>query len=133
MKLKDRFKDLKRDYKDFIVLIVSGSFYVSYDSDAVLLSYLFSYQIKNDRVGFPSSTLDKVVSSLCEKHICVVVVGSEILESVFDDNQYYVYLDEAFKFFNNHTMLESLIDRIRLLVMRDFDNYIKIKGFIDEL
>ena len=41
MKLKDRFKDLKRDYKDFIVLIVSGSFYVSYDSDAVLLSYLF--------------------------------------------------------------------------------------------
>ena len=133
MKLKDRFKDLKRDYKDFIVLIVSGSFYVSYDSDAVLLSYLFSYQIKNDRVGFPSSALDKIVNSLCEKHIRVVVVGSEICESVFDDNLYYVYLDEAFKFFNNHTMLDSLIDRIRLLVMKDFDNYIKIKGFIDEL
>ena len=99
----------------------------------MLLSYLFSYQIKNDRVGFPSSALDKIVNSLCEKHICVVVVGSEIRESVFDDNQYYVYLDEAFKLFNNHTMLESLIDRIRLLVMKDFDNYIKIKGFIDEL
>ena len=52
----------------------------------LLLSYLFSYQIKNDRVGFPSSALDKIVNSLCEKHICVVVVGSEIRESVFDDN-----------------------------------------------
>lgn len=135
MKLKDRFKDLKRDYKDFIVLIVSGSFYVSYDSDAVLLSYLFSYQIKNDRVGFPSSAISRILESLKEKQISFFVDDGDD-NNCYDaneENQYFSFYDKAQSNYNNQLMMQVLFDRIKYLIERDSKSYFKIKEFIDAM
>ena len=44
MKLKDRFSSIKNRYLNDIVLIKSGSFYITFDQDAIIMNYLFSYQ-----------------------------------------------------------------------------------------
>lgn len=134
MKLKDRYKELKRLYPDVLILLVSGSFYVTYDIDGFILNYLFSYQIKNDRVGFPSSTFDKVIELLSSKDISCIVFDKEVqTEYLKKDNTYFSFLAKAQQDFNNQLMIRTLVDRIKILVNNDSHNYIKIKEFIDAL
>ena len=52
MKLKDRFSSIKNRYLNDIVLIKSGSFYITFDQDAIIMNYLFSYQITSGKIGF---------------------------------------------------------------------------------
>ena len=52
MKLKDKYQQLKKMHPDIMIILLSGSFYVSYGMDALLLAHLFSYHIKDDKVGF---------------------------------------------------------------------------------
>ncbi len=134
MKLKDRYKELKRLYPDVLILLVSGSFYVTYDIDGFILNYLFSYQIKNDRVGFPSSTFNKVIELLSSKDISCIVFDKEVqTEYLKKDNTYFSFLAKAQQDFNNQLMIRTLVDRIKILVNNDSHNYIKIKEFIDAL
>ncbi len=133
MKLKDKYNEVKRNFPDSIVLLLSGSFYVTYGMDSLLISYLFSYQIKNDKVGFPIAVLEKVLATLQHKHIHYVIEQEDRLELQEGKNNYFSQLEEAQKFYNNQTMLDSLVGRIRLLVLKDSNNYFKIKEFIDEL
>ena len=45
MKIKDKYRELKRQYPDSLILLRSGNFYITYDDDALLLYHLFSYQL----------------------------------------------------------------------------------------
>ena len=121
-------------YPDVLILLVSGSFYVTYDIDGFILNYLFSYQIKNDRVGFPSSTFNKVIELLSSKDISCIVFDKEVqTEYLKKDNTYFSFLAKAQQDFNNQLMIRTLVDRIKILVNNDSHNYIKIKEFIDAL
>ena len=134
MKLKDRYKELKRENPERIVLLLSGSFYVTYDMDACLFTYLLSYQVKNDKVGFPVSTLDRVVELLREKKISYLVVREgENIAYEEEDSQFFSVLEKAQKAYHNQLLWQALLDRIQILLEKDFDNYIKIKEFVDEL
>lgn len=135
MKVKDKFEEYKKLNPDTLVVMKVGSFYVAFGMDAFILSYVFSYQVKNDKVGFPLSTLDKVLFELGEKKINYMVVVEDIVtvEKKNLDNQYFEVLTLAQKFYNNKTLTDFLIERIRLLVHKDESNYFKIKDFIDEL
>ena len=110
------------------------TFYVTYDIDGFILNYLFSYQIKNDRVGFPSSTFNKVIELLSSKDISCIVFDKEVqTEYLKKDNTYFSFLAKAQQDFNNQLMIRTLVDRIKILVNNDSHNYIKIKEFIDAL
>lgn len=47
-----------------VVLRKSGTFYHVFDEDSYILYYLFGYKIKDSKVGFPISSLDKVTNEL---------------------------------------------------------------------
>ena len=60
MTLRDRYKKLKKKYPNSVVLIKSGSFYNTYEDDAILIHELLGYRLVNKRVGFPIYNLFKI-------------------------------------------------------------------------
>ena len=62
-----------------------GNFYSVFDDDAIILHSLFNYKIKDSRVGFPISSIDKIESKLKELH-----VDYKLNDTIthFDDNNY---------------------------------------------
>ena len=68
-----------------IIFRKSGNFYQVFDDDAIILHSLFKYKIKDYRVGFPISSIDKVLEKLKEIHVDYKM-GEE--ETHFKDNNY---------------------------------------------
>ena len=60
MTFRDRYKKLKKKYPNSVVLIKSGSFYNTYEDDAILIHELLGYRLVNKRVGFPIYNLYKI-------------------------------------------------------------------------
>ena len=133
MKLKDKFNRLKQDYRDSLVLIKSGSFFVTFGNDAILMNYFFSYQINNDKIGFPLSQIDKITNLLKKQKVSLVIVddGEYVIDSI--PNDYNVYFTKAKKININEKMNDLLLEEIKVLIESNNENYNKIKRFIDEL
>ncbi len=133
MKLKDKFLELKNEYQDAIVLIKSGSFYLTYDEDAIILNFLFSYQISNTKVGFPLKNIEKVTDILKKEEISYVIFDEQLAKFLADNNKYNVIFNKAKKNEFNLAMNNMLIDRIKFLLEEKPEVYIKLKDFIDDL
>lgn len=56
------YEQIKQKYKDYIVMQKQGIFYIVYGLDAYIISYIFDYQVKLNKVGFPD--IDKVSDKL---------------------------------------------------------------------
>ena len=56
----------------------SGLFYETFDEDAVIMHYLFNYKIIDERVAFPTNSLDKVINALNEQEIdyLILIIGA---------------------------------------------------------
>ena len=131
MKLRDIFDDLKGTYLDKIILMKCGNFYLTYDSDAMILSNIFGYKKANGKVGFPVSILKKVTAWLKEKQISYMVYEGEEYDA--ENNEYYIYFKKASDGLIAEGMTSSLNKKIKEKIMENIDNYQKIKDFIDEL
>lgn len=135
MKLKETFYLLKRNNSHCIVLLKSGNFYVTFDSDATILNYIFSYQIVNGKVGFPITNITKITEQLHNKSINYIIYNgedSEIIKVKGKLNNYSIYCEKSKKLEYKSAMKEMLIDRIKFLINDNEDNYNKIRRFIDE-
>lgn len=133
MKIKDKYKELKYLNFNKVILIKSGNFYISYDEDAIVLNHLFSYQIVNNKMGFPLVTLPKIKEKLDELNVDYIIYNNEeeITTQTNEDNNYMNIYNKAKKEEFTTKINEVLIDRIRFL-LKDPNNYEKIKRFIDE-
>ena len=69
----DLFRLYKMEYNNYIIMIKSGSFYVSFNEDAIILNKIFGYKIvslkNNIKVGFPINLRDKNINILENKKI----------------------------------------------------------------
>lgn len=136
MKLREKFNYLKKEYSDSVVLIKSGSFYITYENDALIMNNIFNYQNINNKVGFPIRSVDKVMNSLNDKNINYVIDNnddSDILEFTSNGNEYLRYYEQAKKYEFRDSLNKILLDKIKFLIESDNDNYEKIRRFIDEL
>lgn len=133
MKIKDKYKELKYLNFNKVILIKSGNFYISYDEDAIVLNHLFSYQIVNNKIGFPLVTLPKIKEKLDELNVDYIIYNNEeeITTQTNEDNNYMNIYNKDKKEEFTTKINEVLIDRIRFL-LKDPNNYEKIKRFIDE-
>ena len=110
MTIKDKYDRVKKNHKDEVVLIRVGSFYVTFSIDAMVLNYIFSYQINEGKLGFPRASLDKVCSSLRERSI-----------------SFYIFEEEG----KNYYSRDNLYSAMSVIAEKNPDNYDKIKEFID--
>lgn len=133
MKVKDKYEEIKSLHQDEVVLFKVGSFYVTFSKDAIVLNYLFSYQINNGKLGFPISAFEKVCTNLKEKSISFYIFEEEDKNYRSDDNLYSDIAKIAERSYYSKCSNELLLERIKNLITTNKDNYNKIKEFIDEL
>ena len=90
MRLTDVYKEYKKKYGKYIVMIKCGYFYEIYGDDAYIMSKIFGYKVKcvggMDRVGFPINSYNKVINRLNRIKINYLVVNG--IKSCFKDNCY---------------------------------------------
>lgn len=125
--MKEKYISIKNKYPTSLVLIKSGSFYITFLDDALILNYLFFYKIVNDKVGFPTSNLDKIVSKLDDNNISYYINDNNYNNEI---NNYNNILYKAKTNYFNSTNLNLLIDEIKFLVNCDFNNLKLIKEYL---
>lgn len=132
MKLHEQVRMLKKDLLNYLIIVKSGSFYVSYNDDAYILHDLFSYQLQDEKVGFPLNSLDKILEKLQEEHINVYLVNENIKHEYYD-NRYQEKLYISKKNYFNELNTKVLLEEIEFLLKNNPENIIKFKDFINEL
>lgn len=74
----DQFRVLKLEYKEYVILFKSGSFYIAFDEDSTILNKLFNYKIlelkNNIKIGFPLNNIDMVKEKLENLKINYIIV-----------------------------------------------------------
>ena len=122
-------------YKDHVVIIESGNFYYTFGDDTYIMNYLFNYQIRENKIGFPLNAKAKVKSVLNRNNVNLIEVIDDyayILESK-NENAYQVKLREAKSNMLISNMLNNLMNAIEIKVKKEEANYELIKEFVDEL
>ena len=135
MKTIDKYLKFKEMYKDHVVIIKSGNFYYTFDDDTYIMNYLFGYQIRENKIGFPLNAKAKVKSVLNRNNVNLIEVIDDyayILESK-NDNAYQNKLREAKSNMLVSNMLNNLMNAIEIKVKKEEANYELIKEFVDEL
>lgn len=111
-----------------VVLRKNGGFYCVYGDDTYILNYLFNYKIKDDKVGFPISAIDKVINVLEEKNI-----NYELNNNLIDfknKNNYKKYYKLGKKKCNIEYRINEIMNKLNSLDEKDID---KILKYIEEL
>lgn len=137
----------KELYQDSIVLIKVGTFYNVYFKDAVIISYLFGYKLKNleknvNNCGFPASALNNVKYLLEQKKINYIVVDrahnyeENEKEDFKSQNCYENYYEKANKYILlrnridaiNNFLIENIYDENAYNILTKMENIINEKG-----
>ena len=125
--MKEKYISIKHEYKECLVLIKSGSFYITFYDDALILNYLFNYKVINNKVGFPISNLDKVLSKLDNNNISYYIDNNYNNNPI---NNYNNILYNAKTNYFNNTNLDLLIDEIKFVISLDPNNLKLIKEYL---
>ena len=133
MKIKETYLIQKEKYDDYIILIKVGNFYNVLSKDAQILSTIFNYK-KNTfagtiKVGFPISSLNKVLKTLDNLKINYIVYENKvILKQKFKKNKYYDCLK------NNITVDERIeLVHLRLLEIKRTSDILSILNEVESI
>ena len=121
MKTIDKYLKFKEMYKDHIIIIKSGNFYYTFLDDTYILNYLFGYQIRENKIGFPLTAKAKVKSVLNRNNINLIEVIDDyayILESK-NNNAYQETLKAAKSNILISNMLNNLMSAIDIQVKKE--------------
>lgn len=118
--MKEKYISIKHEYKECLVLIKSGSFYITFYDDALILNYLFNYKVINNKVGFPISNLDN-------NNISYYIDDNYNNNPI---NNYSNILYNAKTNYFNNTNLDLLIDEIKFVISLDPNNLKLIKEYL---
>ena len=135
MKTIDKYLKFKAKYKDHVIIIKSGNFYYTFLDDTYIFNYLFGYQIRENKIGFPINAKAKVKSVLNRNNINLIEVIDDyayVLESK-NANAYQETLKSAKSHILITNMLSNLMNAIEIKVKKEEANYYLIKDFVDEL
>lgn len=136
----DLFRQLKLEYKDYLILFKSGSFYISFDEDALILNKLFDYklnELKNNlKVGFPLFSFDKVITVVSDNKINYLVIEDRKIvdKEKYKYNNFNKYTSSVFNLVSINSRINSISKKIRSIDDLDKINYIldKVEELINE-
>ena len=115
----DLFRQLKLEYKEYVILFKSGNFYLCFDEDATIMNYIFHYKItelkNNIKVGFPISLLDKNSDILSNKRINYIVIeNKQIVNSKkFELNNYNQYSSSPFHIVSKYSRIKNISEKLK--------------------
>ena len=98
MKLIDVYNNYKNDFKEYVILIVSGIFYEVFNNDIGIMYSFFNYKIKyignKYIIGFPVNNLSNILDNLKKNNINYIVIDKDS-----DSNYYSNYKIDCNKLF----------------------------------
>lgn len=115
----DLFRQLKLEYKEYVILFKSGNFYLCIDEDATIMNHIFHYKItelkNNIKVGFPISLLDKNIDILSNKRINYIVIeNKQIVNSKkFELNNYNQYSSSPFHIISKYSRIKNISEKLK--------------------
>lgn len=124
----ENYIDLKLTYKNYLIILKTGVFYISINEDAFILNKLFNYKIKEfnnyKRVGFPINSLNKILKRLDKLNINYIVYDDKIITKVnFTNNSYNKYKTDINTYNNYLRRIKNinsiLVDRINSNNLKD--------------
>ena len=109
-----------------IIFRKAGNFYSVFDDDAIILHSLFHYKIKDNRVGFPINSIEKVIDKLKTLHVDYKL---DDIITHFEDNKYdFILIDSKNKVSLDYKINE-IIDKIN---NSDYNTLNKLIELIDK-
>lgn len=119
MKLIDTYNNYKIKYKEYVVLLKSGIFYECFNDDISIMYSLFSYKIKNNGnnyvVGFPSSSLTKVLNTLEKNKINYIIIDDNSVVDKYktNKNRYLEYIVDINKLMYINMKIELIYKKLQ--------------------
>lgn len=132
----DLFRILKLDYKEYVILFKSGSFYISFDEDSIILNKLFNYKIinlkNNIKIGFPLNSIDLVLRKLEKLRINYVIIDNKniINQKEYEDNNFSKFTSSVFEIISINSRIEKIIEKLKSI---DNDSIKDILGKIESV
>ena len=135
MKAVDKYKYFKEKYPKYIVLIKEGSFYKTYEDDAIILWHLMNYKWNNGSIAFGVQTLFKVLDMLKNLGLSYLVTNSneDVLRCEVDEEVYSVYSVLAKKKYERYKEKVELMELLDSVLTNTKGNYETIKKFLNDL
>lgn len=132
----DLFRILKLDYKEYVILLKSGNFYISFDEDSIILNKLFNYKIinlkNNIKIGFPLNSIDLVLRKLEKLRINYVIIDNKntINQKEYEDNNFSKFTSSVFEIISINSRIEKIIEKLKSI---DNDSIKDILGKIESV
>ncbi len=132
----DLFRILKLDYKEYVILFKSGSFYISFDEDSIILNKLFNYKIinlkNNIKIGFPLNSINLVLRKLESLRINYIVINNKniINQKEYEDNNFSKFTSSVFEIISINSRIEKIIEKLKSI---DNDSIKDILGKIENI
>jgi DNA mismatch repair ATPase MutS len=129
----DLFRILKLDYEEYVILFKSGSFYVSFDEDSIILNKLLNYKIlnlkNNIKIGFPLGNIDNVTSKLEELKINYIIIDKKSIVKKYEDedNNFNKFTSSVFEVISINERINKIVDKLKSI---DNDS---VKEILDEI
>lgn len=131
--LIEKYNTYKNTYKDYIVFIKNGNFYLVLNNDAIVMNKLTNYKIKQTtnfmKVGFPLSSLNKVIKCVESKFINYIVLDEKVVDKKkYKNNNYNKYNVKL----DNYEIIINRINKIYEVLKNNLDST-NIKEILNEI
>ncbi len=129
--LKDVYNKYKLIYKNYIILIRNGNFYLALNDDSIVLNNIFKFKIvelKNFiKCGFPLDSIYKVTDTLDDLNINYLIYDNNIThKKKYTTNNYLKYISKS-----NYILLKK-IDNINNILKLNI-NSVHINNIINDI
>ena len=116
--------------REYVALKKRGNFYEVKYADAYILWYLLRYKIHNNKVGFPESSLVKVLDVLNENQVDYGFSLNDIQLKNSMKNKYVEILEKAKKEWIKEKKEKDLLEKIKKAKQEDLK---KIVAYIESV
>ncbi len=135
MKIYDKYKYYKERYNNYIIFLKEGSFYKTFEDDAILIWYLFNYKWNRNSIAFSSSFCSKITDKLKLLEISYIVINSDddVLKVDYENEQYFAYLIIAKNSYERFKKKNELIELSNVVLDNNKDNYDIVRDYVTNL
>lgn len=133
--VKELYKIVKNENKDYIIIIKDKKYYKTYSEDAMILWYLFNYKFFNNMVTFGNSAFDKVINKLKDLNINFKIISKidELLVVSNENNSYLYYYDLSYKAYDLYKKEIKLISKLKVVLRDNPNRYKELYDYFDKL
>lgn len=134
MNIENVYEELKKDYPNYLVLIINGKFYDALYDDGKILHIIQNYKYLRNRSGFPVNSLNDVTDRLSLYHVNYVVFNNGVDYKIeFNDNSYSLFLDKALEEEKIKEKRKVLFDEVDKAIKYHSDKYDKILKYLKNI